>query len=236
MTEERYLRQLRLLGREGQEKLRGATVLVAGLGGLGSPVTLYLSAAGIGKLFLVDEGRLELSNLNRQVLYSVNDVGKFKALVAAERVRSLNPDVEVEPYVMNVQDERFEELVRRADVVVDCLDNWAGRLTLDKLTWIYSKPLVHGGIAEFYGQVTTVLKGVTHCLKCVLGITSGHRGEPPQVLGPTPGVIGAIQAAEVIKLVAGIGEPLFNKLLIMDLKRGEFTTLEVRGNPECECW
>lgn len=236
MTEERYVRQLGLLRREGQEKLRKATVLVAGLGGLGSPVVLYLSAAGVGKLLLVDDGRLELSNLNRQVLYSVNDVGRFKALVAAERVRSLNPDVSVEPYVMKVQDERFEELVRRADVVVDCLDNWAGRLTLDKLAWIYSKPLVHGGIAEFYGQATTVLRGVTNCLKCILGITSEHGGEPPQVLGPTPGVIGAIQAAEVIKLVTGIGEPLFNKLLIMDLKRGEFTTLEVRGNPECECW
>ena len=236
MVEERYLRQVRLLGHEGQERLREATVLVAGLGGLGSPVTLYLSAAGVGRLLLVDEGRLELSNLNRQVLYSVNDLGKFKALVAAERVRSLNPDVSVEPYVMNVQDKGFEELVRRADVVVDCLDNWAGRLTLDKLTWIHSKPLVHGGIAEFYGQVTTVLRGVTRCLKCVLGITGEHEGEPPQVLGPTPGVIGAIQAAEVIKLLAGIGEPLFNKLLIMDLKRGEFTTLEVRGNPECECW
>ena len=236
MAEERYLRQIRLLGREGQERLREATVLVAGLGGLGSPVTLYLSVAGVGRLLLVDEGRLELSNLNRQVLYSVNDVGKFKALAAAERVHSLNPGVSVEPYVMNVQDERFEGLVHRADVVVDCLDNWAGRLTLDKLTWTYSKPLVHGGIAEFYGQVTTVLRGVTHCLKCVLGITGEHEGEPPQVLGPTPGVIGAIQAAEVIKLVTGIGEPLFNKLLIMDLKRGEFTTLEVRGNPECECW
>ena len=236
MTEERYARQLRLLGREGQEKLCKATVLVAGLGGLGSPVVLYLSAAGVGKLLLVDDGRLELSNLNRQVLYSVNDVGRFKALVAAERVRSLNPDVNVEPYIMKVQDERFEELVRRVDVVVDCLDNWAGRLTLDRLTWIYSKPLVHGGIAEFYGQATTVLRGVTNCLKCILGITSEHEGEPPQVLGPTPGVIGAIQAAEVIKLVTGIGEPLFNKLLIMDLKRGEFTTLEVRGNPDCECW
>ncbi len=236
MAEERYLRQIKLLGREGQKRLREATVLVAGLGGLGSPVTLYLSAAGVGRLLLVDEGRLELSNLNRQVLYSVNDVGKFKALAAAERARSLNPGVSVEPYVMSVLDEEFEELVRQADVVVDCLDNWAGRLTLDKLTWTYSKPLVHGGIAEFYGQATTVLKGVTHCLKCVLGITSEHEGEPPQVLGPTPGVVGAIQAAEVIKLVTGIGEPLFNRLLIMDLKRGEFTTLEVRGNPECECW
>ncbi len=236
MTEERYSRQLKLLGREGQERLHEATVLVAGLGGLGSPVTLYLSAAGVGKLVLVDKGRLELSNLNRQVLYSVNDIGKFKALVAAEKVRSLNPSVSVEPYVMNVQDERLEELVRQADVVVDCLDNWAGRLTLDRLTWIYSKPLVHGGIAEFYGQVTTILRGKTHCLKCVLGITSEQGGEPPQVIGPTPGVIGAIQAAEVIKLVTGIGEPLFNRLLIMDLKRGEFTTLEVRGNPECECW
>ncbi len=236
MTEERYLRQLRLIGRRGQEKLREATVLVAGLGGLGSPVVLYLSAAGIGRLLLVDDGRLELSNLNRQILYSVNDLGKSKALVAAEKVRSLNPSVSVEPYVMKVQNEKFEELVRQADVIVDCLDNWAGRLTLDRLAWIYSKPLVHGGIAEFYGQATTILRGITNCLKCILSVTSGYVGEPPQVLGPTPGVIGAIQAAEVIKLVTGIGEPLFNKLLIMDLKRGEFTMLEVRGDPECECW
>jgi len=236
MTEERYLRQLKLLGREGQEKLRRATVLIAGLGGLGSPVTLYLGAAGVGRLLLVDNGKLELSNLNRQVLYAVDDVGRFKALLAAEKIRSLNPEITVEPYVMNVQDEGLEELVRRADVIVDCLDNWAGRLVLDKLAWIYSKPLVHGGIAEFYGQATTILRGVTNCLKCVLGISSKYQGEPPQVIGPTPGVIGAIQAAEVIKLVTGVGEPLFNKLLIMDLKRGEFTTLEVRGSPECECW
>lgn len=239
MAYERYLRQLELLGREGQERLRRAKTVVAGVGGLGSTVSMLLVAAGVGKVVLFDNGVVELSNLNRQILYREEDLGRSKALAAVSRLKSLNSDVEVVGYAEDVRSGKFREEVSKADLIVDCLDSWAARIVVDKVAWTLRKPLVHGGISEFYGQVTTVVPGVTKCLRCVLNLSEERVGKaaekPPQVIGPTPGLVGAIEVVEAIKLLTGVGELLTNKLLIVDLKRYEFTKLELGVNEECRC-
>lgn len=236
---ERYVRQLEVLGAEGQEKLRKAKVVVAGVGGLGSVVTMYLVAAGVGRVVLFDSGILELNNLNRQIIYTEEDLGTYKVFAAAKRLKKLNKEVEVIGYVDDVRSSKFREEVSDADLIVDCLDNWASRIVVDKVSWELRKPLIHGGISEFYGQVTTVIPGVTKCLRCILGLDeeklSTYVEKPPQVIGPTPGVVGSIEAAEAIKLITGVGELLTNKLLVIDLKRHEFAVLKLATNDECVC-
>ncbi len=234
--EKRFERQLKLLGIDGQLRLANSSALIAGLGGLGSAASLYLTAAGIGRLVLIDNGVLELSNLNRQILYTTEDLGRPKALAAAERLRALNPHTDIEAHVMSVKDAGIENLVSDVDVILDCLDNWDSRMALDKLSWTLRKPLIHGGVNAYYGQVTTVVPGETPCLKCILGPARSSGRESPQVLGPTAGVVGVLQAAEAVKLLAGVGELLKNKLLIVDLKRMEFTVLKLIPPKECVCW
>lgn len=236
---ERYLRQLELLGFEGQEKLRKAKVVVAGAGGLGSVVSMYLVAAGVGRVVIFDNGILELNNLNRQVIYSEEDLGTYKVFAATRKLKKINSEVEVVGYVEDVRSAKFREEVRDADLVIDCLDNWASRIVVDKVSWELKKPLIHGGISEFYGQVTTVIPGITKCLRCILNLSEEKLNtlseKPPQVIGPTPGVVGSIEAVEAIKLITGIGELLTNKLLIIDLKRHEFTVLKLAVSEDCRC-
>ncbi len=236
---ERYARQLELLGPEGQEKLRGARVVIAGVGGLGSVVSMYLVAAGVGHIALFDNGTLEIHNLNRQIMYDEEGLGMYKVVAAVKRLKRLNSEIEVVGYAEDVRSGKFREEASRANLIVDCLDNWASRIVIDKVSWALRKPLVHGGVSEFYGQVTTIVPGITTCLRCVLNLseerTSVAAARPLQIIGPTPGVVGAIEAVEAIKLLTGSGELLTNKLLIVDLKRMEFTTLRLVASEECLC-
>ncbi|AEM38116.1 UBA/THIF-type NAD/FAD binding protein [Pyrolobus fumarii 1A] len=229
---ERYDRQLRLWGREAQEKLRQATVLVVGVGGLGSIASLYLTLAGVGHLILVDRDAVEPSNLNRQVLYTEEDIGKPKALVAAERLSKLNPDVRIEAHVATVSRETIEPLVKRADVVIDGLDNWSARLVLDELCWKHRKPFVHAGIHGMYGQLTTIIPGKTPCLRCIVRNPRDPQ-RPIPVVGVTPGVVGTLAATEAIKLITGYGETLAGHLLIIDLANMEFTKIKLEVSNEC---
>ncbi len=225
---ERYDRQLRLWGKEAQQKLRNATVAVIGVGGLGTIASLYLALAGVGRLILVDPERVEPSNLNRQILYRDEDVGKLKAEVAAQRLREANPDVEVEAYPYRLTEENADEILSRADVVVDGLDNWSSRMLLDKVCWRLGKPLVHAGVYGFYGQATTIIPGKTPCLRCIF---RGVRDQPSPfpVAGVTPGLLGVVEAAEAIKLVTGVGETLAGRLLIVDLQSMEFHVVRLTG-------
>ncbi len=228
----RYERQILMIGEEGQARLRSSTALVVGVGGLGSPVAYYLVAAGVGRVHLVDPGYLEVSNLNRQVLYTSADIGRAKALAAAEKLSRLNPEVEVIPHTISVDSPDFEELVKEADVVVDCLDNWPARVVLNRLAVKHRKPLVHAGVARWYGQATTVIPGRTACLACIY--PKGMRSETPiPVIGPTPGVLGAVEAAEAIRVLIGEEPGLAGKLLIMDLSAGAFEVVKVRRRPDC---
>ncbi len=229
---ERYDRQIPVIGIDGQRKLAQSSVLIVGVGGLGSPVSLYLAAMGIGKLVLVDKEEVELSNLNRQILYSTRDIGKKKVDVAKHRLQELNPYVEIEVYEQSLDEDLARDLVKRVDAVVDALDNWETRMILNKVCVEYRKPLVHAGVEGFYGQVMTVVPGKGPCLACLFTRTSPSRTRIP-VMGVTPGVLGAIEAAEVVKLLLSMGKPLVGRMLIVDLLSMEFRTIEVRRNPRC---
>ena len=229
---ERYDRQIPVIGIDGQRKLAQSSVLIAGVGGLGSPVSLYLVAMGIGTLVLVDDGEVELSNLNRQILYSTHDIGKRKVDIAKRKLQELNPHVNIEVYAQRLNEELARDLVKRVDVVVDALDNWETRMILNKVCVEYRKPLVHAGVEGFYGQVMTIVPGKGPCLACLFTTMPPSRTRIP-VMGITPGVLGTIEAAEVVKVLLSIGKPLIGRMLIVDLLSMEFRTIEVKRNPQC---
>lgn len=229
---ERYDRQLKIIGVEGQEKLKKSRVLVVGAGGLGSPVLLYLAAAGVGELVVVDDGLVELSNLNRQILYRTSDIGKPKVDIAFERLRELNPHVKITPIHKRADKQLLEELVPSVDLVIDALDNWETRFILNEICVKHRKPLIHAGVYGLYGQLLVVIPGITPCLQCLLPRKPAETTGIP-VLGPTPGVLGALQAVEAIKILTGYGKPALNKLVVYDGVNGEFTTLQLSRNPKC---
>ncbi|MDP3062551.1 MAG: HesA/MoeB/ThiF family protein [Chloroflexota bacterium] len=235
-TEElaRYDRQIRLegFGAESQEKLKRARVLVAGVGGLGCPVAMYLAAAGIGHLRLVDEDVVDQSNLNRQVLHWQKDVGREKVLSAAEKLRLLNPHITVEPIVQTISAENVLELADGCDLIMDCMDNYPTRYVLNEAALKKRIPFVHGAIYGLQGELTTVLPGVTPCLRCIF------RGAPPKetfpVLGVTPGVIACLQAMEAIKYLTGVGELMAGRLLLFDGNDMQFSEVRIKRNPHCQ--
>jgi len=213
----RYDRQIRIegFGREGQEKLKKARVAIIGLGGLGCPSSTYLAAAGVGYLKLVDKGIVDLSDLNRQFLYSHEDLGLPKAEVAARRLRALNPHVEVEPVGAELDGRGLLDLLGDVDLVVDGLDNWRTRFLINEACVRLGIPFIHAGVRSFYGQLTTIMPGEGPCLRCIIKASPPEEGIIP-VLGPVPAVLGALQALEAIKIITGVGRPLVGRLLIFD--------------------
>ena len=230
----RYDRQIRIpgFGVEGQLKLKKALAVVVGLGGLGCPAATYLASAGFGHLRLVDGGRVEESNLNRQVLYRRADVGRYKATLAAERLGELNPHVYVEPVAEELTEDNVGELLKGADVVLDCLDNWRTRLLLNRACVGLRVPLVHAGVKGFYGQVMTVLPGEGPCLSCLLRATPPEEELVP-VIGATAATLACIQVLEAVKLVTGLGRPLVGRLLLFDGLEMRFEEVVVSRAPDC---
>jgi len=229
---ERYRRQLLFLGVEAQLRLKRAKVLVVGVGGLGSAVLYYLVAAGVGELHIVDSDKLELNNLNRQVLYTTDDIGKYKVDVAAERLRRLNPNVKIITYRRRFDKDLAEEVVPKVDLAIDALDNWETRFLLNKYCVKYLKPLIHAGVREVYGQLLVIMPGKGPCLRCLFPHEPKREREIP-ILGVTPGILGTLEALEAIKIITGYGEPTVGKLIIVNGKKGEFEVINVRRNPEC---
>ncbi len=230
----RYERQIIMpdWGEAGQERLKKSRVLVAGVGGLGSAVLTYLAAAGVGKIRIIDCDRVELSNLNRQVLYSDNDIGKEKVACAKERLESLNPYIQIEAIGEVITEENVFDLV--ADYpIVDALDNLPTRHLLNSVAVRRNLPLFHGAVHGLEGRASTIIPGKTPCLRCLYqGVVPGKI----PVVGITPGVIGCIQAAEVVKYIVGIGELLTNRLLIFDGLSLRFSEVSVNRDPKCtEC-
>ena len=235
----RYSRHLLLpeVGVAGQKRLRAAKVLVVGAGGLGSPTALYLAAAGVGEIGLVDFDAVDLSNLQRQVLYSTADVGRPKLVAAAERLEGLNPGVKVTPHRTTLSSANALDILRGYDVIVDGTDNFPTRYLVNDAAVLLRKPLVYGSIYRFEGQVSVFDAARGPCYRCLYP-------EPPPpdlvpscaeagVLGVLPGVVGVLQATETVKLVLGIGEPLLGRLLLYDALAMTFRELRLRKNPEC---
>jgi len=231
---ERYDRQIMIadIGEEGQEKLKRARVFIAGTGGLGSSAAIYLTAAGVGKICVVDHDRVELSNLNRQILHWDEDVGKKKAASATEKLKKLNHDLEIEAIEETITEANVFQLIANFDLIVDAMDNLPTRYLLNKAAIEKNIPFFHGAVYGFEGRAMTIIPGKTACLRCV------YRGVIPKekfpVIGVTPAVIGCIQATEVIKYIVGIGELLKNRLLIYDGLDMKFTEFKVKKDPQCE--
>jgi len=230
----RYDRQIMIkeIGEQGQERLKQARVLVAGAGGLGSPICTYLAAAGVGVIRVVDHDHVDLSNLNRQVLHWSGDVGRSKVDSAGEKLGLLNPDVTLEALAETICEENVDRLLSDVDLIVDAMDNLPTRYLLNRAAIEGNIPFFHGGVYGFEGRAMTIVPGKGACLRCM------YRGQVPEekfpVIGVAPAVIGAIQATEVIKYIVGIGDLLIDTLLVYDGLALEFNRFKVRRNPECD--
>ena len=230
---ERYHRQILLSGwgEEGQHKVKGSTVFIAGAGGLGSPVAIYLAAAGVGRLKICDFGAPELSNLNRQFLHSDADIGKNKALSARETIARINPRVTVETLSDQIVKENVAQLVGDADIMVDCMDNFPTRHILNEHAYKAGLPLVYAGVYGMSGQLTFIHTPETPCLYCVFP------GSPPPevfpILGATAGVIGTLEALEVLKYLTGKGTLLKNRMLFWDGELMQFHEIPLQKDPRC---
>ena len=216
----RYSRHILLpeVGGKGQKKLSQAKIFVIGAGGLGSPVALYLAAAGIGTIGLIDSDIVDISNLQRQVLHHTPDVGRSKVQSAKEKIAALNPDVNVETYETRFGQENAIDLIKPYDIVIDGVDNFPAKFLINDACYFSKKPLIHGGILRFEGRVFSILPGQSACYRCIF------KQPPPAglvpscqeagIIGAVAGIIGTIQATEAIKIVLGIGQPLTNLSLI----------------------
>jgi len=227
----RYSRQIMLFGEEKQEKLKQATIFIAGAGGLGSPIALYLAAAGVGKIIIADNDLIELSNLNRQIIHSTPDIGERKSESARQKMEAINPEIIIEGHHGLIDSENISTLIKDADGIVDAMDNFETRYILNEAAFEKGIPLFHGGIHGFSGQATTIIPGKTACLRCIFPHAPPKETFP--VLGTTAGFIGILQANEVIKYLISTGKLLENRLLLWDGKRAEVDTIAVEMNSAC---
>lgn len=230
----RYDRQMMIdgFGEKGQQRLKQAKVLVAGAGGLGSPVCFYLAAAGIGTLCLIDCDHVELSNLNRQILHGTPDIGRQKVESAEKKLRELNPDIAIETVAKTITADNVMELSAGFDLIVDAMDNLPTRFLLNRAAIAHRIPFFHGAVNGLEGRVMTIIPGESACLRCL------YRGPVPQekfpVVGVTPAVVGSIQATEVLKFIVKIGSLLTNRLLVYDGLNMAFTEFKLRKNSACD--
>jgi adenylyltransferase/sulfurtransferase len=223
---------------EGQKKLFQAKVLLVGLGGLGSPQGLYLAAAGVGTLGLLDGDRVDLTNLQRQVIHSTDELGVLKVISAKERIRAINPEVKVRTHEERLTSENAMGILADYDIIVDCTDNFPARYLMNDACVLLGKPLVHGAIYRFEGQATVFHPAQGGpCYRCLFPVPPAPGMVPScaesGVLGVLPGVVGSIQATEVIKLILGAGKPLIGRLLFCDLLSTQFQELVIRKDSNC---
>lgn len=237
----RYSRQIMLpeVDIAGQEAWLKSTVLIIGVGGLGSPVAMYLAAAGVGRLVLVDDDKVELTNLQRQIIHRTETIGQSKVASAKAALAALNPDIQVDAIDGRLEGEALEQQVIAADLVVDCSDNFATRFALNDACVKHKKPLVSGAAIRLEGQVAVFdsRRDDAPCYRCLYrdgdeeSLTCADSG----VLAPLVGIIGSVQAMEALKVLADIGEPLVGKLLLLDGRHMDWRTLKLRRDPECPC-
>jgi len=235
----RYERHLMLkqVGEEGQEKLLGSRVLVVGAGGLGSAIIYYLAAAGVGTIGVADADKVDLSNLQRQILHGTGDVGRPKVESARDSVARLNPDVKIIPIGNRVAPENVLRTLEGFDLAVDACDNFPTRYLVNDACVLQKKTYVHGSVFQFEGQTTVFAPGRGPCYRCLFPQPPDPdivpRGRDVGLFGAIPGVIGLIQAVETLKLLLGIGDPLVGRLLLFDALKLRFRELGIKHDPEC---
>jgi molybdopterin/thiamine biosynthesis adenylyltransferase/rhodanese-related sulfurtransferase len=236
---ERYSRHLVIpeVGMEGQQKLKSARVLLIGAGGLGSPMSMYLAAAGLGKIGIVDFDTVSYSNLQRQIIYSTNDVGHPKGGLVKERLLSINPNIEIKVYDTKLTKDNALDIIKNYDIVADGSDNFATRYLVNDACVLLNKPFVYGSILRFEGQVSFFDSVNGPCYRCLYPVPP-NAGDVPSceeggVLGVLPGIIGSIQANEVIKYIIGKGESLNGRLLLLDALKMKFREIKFEKDPAC---
>ena len=235
----RYRKQIQLpeIGKDGQLKLKQSTVLVVGAGGLGSPVLLYLAAAGVGHISIIDGDLVTLSNLQRQVVHDSANVGMKKVDSAAQRLRELNPEIKVEVHPNHLSENNAEKMMSGKTVVVDCTDNLETRFLINSTCVKVGIPFVYGAVFRYEGQVSIFDAKRGPCLRCMYPVIPAEGSVPKPdengLLATVPGIIGLLQATEVLKLIVGIGEPLIGRMLLLDSFSGVFKTVRLSKIPGC---
>ncbi len=235
----RYSRHIILpeVGGKGQKKLQKAKVLCVGAGGLGSPVAFYLAAAGVGTIGIIDMDKVDISNLQRQILHSSKDVGKLKVESAKETLESINPDTKVLTYSEKLTSKNVKKIIKNFDIVVDGCDNFATRYLVNDACYFDKKPNVYGSVFQFEGRATVFVPDKGPCYRCLHPFPPPP-GEVPScqeagVLGVLPGLIGLIQATETIKLILGLGNSLKGRLLLYDALNLSFREVKIKKDPNC---
>lgn len=236
----RYSRHLLLpqMGELGQQKLASASVLIVGLGGLGSPAAMYLAASGVQRLVLVDHDQVELSNLQRQIVHTTQSIGQDKTASAAQRLKEINPTIEVLTYTIKADRDNLSPLVEQVDVVIDACDNFDTRYAINQVCWQHKKPLVSAAAIRLEAQLSTFIPTDpdSPCYQCLY--PPGGRVEESCVhngiLAPLTGVVGSMQAIEAIKLLVGFGQNLKGRVLLLDVAAMEWRQITLKKNPNCE--
>ena len=243
---ERYARQaiMPAIGEEGQEKLLAARVLVVGAGGLGAPVILYLAAAGIGAITIIDNDNIARSDLNRQIIYRDGDVGSLKSCYAANAASALNPDIHISQLVARLHSGNVKQLVNSHDIVIDCTDNAKTRYLMGDAAHHCGKPLVFGGAVRMEGQISVFQSSVkghfgSPCYRCVFPSMPDEKQAPgcseAGILGPVVGLVGTLQALETIKLILGQPRTLTGRLLMIEGTGSDFMEIQTVARPDCSC-
>lgn len=235
----RYSRNLLLpgVGKAGQARLAKGRVLIIGAGGLGSPAALYLAAAGVGTIGIMDADWVDESNLQRQILHATGDLGRAKVLSAAEKLAELNPDVQVVPYQEDFTEDNALKVLKGYDIALDCTDGFAAKFLINDACVIAKTPFVHAGVTGFAGQAMTVIPGQSACYRCIF------EAPPPEasvftcsqtgILGPVAGMLGTVQATEALKFLLGLGDLLTNALLRIDALSMQCRKVQLQPNPAC---
>lgn len=231
---QRYNRNILVeqIGEEGQKKLKQAKVLVCGAGGLGSTVLANLASLGIGTIGIVDNDVLELSNLNRQYIHKFTNIGKVKVESAKKWIAEFNPEITVNTYEIRLSEENYRDIIKDYDLIMDCFDSFKSKFLLNKIAVETGKTLIHGGVTEFFGQVTTIVPHKTACLNCILADDSSYMVKG--VLSPAVTTIASIEAMEAVKVILNIGERLEDRLLSYNGLTMQFKTIKLSRNLHCK--
>ncbi|MBA4418630.1 MAG: adenylyltransferase [Syntrophus sp. (in: bacteria)] len=230
----RYHRQIIIpqIGEEGQRKIKGAGVFVAGVGGLGSISAYYLAAAGIGRLRIVDRDRVEAGNLNRQIMHWTNDIGAYKVDSASEKLSKLNHYCHIESIQGEMREDNIVELIGDCSIIVDATDNLETRKFLNRASLQKGIPFIYGGVDRFNGMISTFVPGETACFECIFPGAAGEK-RPIGIIGPTPGIIASLQALEAVKIILGLEGILKGRLLFFSGTDMTFREIRIDKNPEC---
>ncbi|MHA1729707.1 MAG: HesA/MoeB/ThiF family protein [Promethearchaeota archaeon] len=233
---ERYQRQIIEIGEENQQILQSKKVVQIGAGGLGSPIAYYLAAVGIGEILIVDSDTVSLSNLNRQILYTMEDLGKSKAEMAAQRLSRLNPDIKIKGIHASVNEKSIKDYCSDADYILDASDNMTTKFLVNDAGVNLNIPFTIAGVQSMVGQIISVEPHKSACYRCVFGEPDERiRDKPLPIFGFTAGVFGTMQVAETIKGLLGIGKRLLNRMMMIDLRSMEWTDIALKKDKNCMC-